>query len=381
MRKALVGASIVIGLAFHLFGVDKPSQPASPKGASTATEQWKWSIDVPVSVGCEDGIAQPNFLFTPAPAPTPCGQTPDTLPTDAAATGTESSGATSEVGTIIVLGFSKAKVVLAADSRNTLYRGGIFAGYDDTACKLIEVTPTLLFAADGHTGIKGPGVPADVEYDAQKLARLAAKSVNTPKGQSRIYSIAQRWAWDVDSRVRHGFRMRLQSGDSGMGTFLEGIFAGLEPNGETNVVIARLQYSPPRSGVTGPPVQLSIRSPQSRPATFTWLEPFGMNDFAEDLISQPQTTNKAKSDHAAIEKERLGNPLLFSPSVPVKLVSLTIQHYKALASNAGYLYVHGPIDVAVIERRKTAQWISRWKGCSGRQKAPPAEHTPQTASK
>lgn len=378
MKIKFVAPTIVVGLAFHLFGVDQPNRPPSPKATSTAKEQWKWSIDVPAFVGCEDGLAQPNFLFTPAPAPTPCGETPDTVPNDATATGTELSGATSEVGTIIVLGFSKAKVVLAADSRNTLYRGGVFAGYDDTACKLIEVTPTLLFAADGHTGIKGPGVPADVEYDAQELARLAEKSVKTPKGQSRVYSIAQRWAWDLDSRVRHGFKMRLLSGDSD--TFLEGIFAGLEPNGDTNVVIARLQYSPRRSGATGPPVQLSFRSPQSRPATFTWLEPFGMSDFAGDLISQPQTTDKAKSDHAVIEKERLGNPLLFSPSVPVKLVSLTIQHYETLASNAGYLFVHGPIDVAVIERRKTARWI-RWKGCSGRQTARPPKHKPQTTSK
>jgi hypothetical protein len=57
------------------------------------------------------------------------------------------------------------------------------------------------------------------------------------------------------------------------------------------------------------------------------------------------------------------DPKQFSRTVPERLVDLTIQHYQAVAGPDGPLFVHGPIDLAVLERKKKISWI-HWKKCS-----------------
>jgi hypothetical protein len=43
-----------------------------------------------------------------------------------------------EIGTVIVIGFSREQVILAADSRSGLFRGARFVGTDDQRCKLVN---------------------------------------------------------------------------------------------------------------------------------------------------------------------------------------------------------------------------------------------------
>jgi hypothetical protein len=79
-------------------------------------------------------------------------------------------------------------------------------------------------------------------------------------------------------------------------------------------------------------------------------------------------TEQTKAENKEISKEIMKAPALFSPKVPEHLVDLTIQRYKAAAGANGTLFIHEPIDLAVVERKKGIHWIHS-KKCSGAGKA------------
>jgi hypothetical protein len=91
-----------------------------------------------------------------------------------------------EVGTVIAVGVSRQKITIAADSRSAwLTTKSSSDGtarvidkitYNDCACKITQLTPALLFAADGQVTSTNPTLPANALFDAHKLARLAAKN-------------------------------------------------------------------------------------------------------------------------------------------------------------------------------------------------------------
>jgi len=331
-----------------------------------------WEVHIPMA-GCHNGAAVPNVdIPIRGGASVSCvgSPPPDTLPTKPARASNDThEDADYEVGTIIALGISRDQIVLAADSRNTLIKTRNIAGrverkveYDDTACKLIQITPTMLFTADGQT--KAGGVPANILYDAHELARLAVRNFRSNPEELQlaggaIVAIATRWAWDVDFRITDGIANGWTPIQS-----LEGIFAGLEPNGEIGIAVARLNYPTPRPGVRVPSVTFYIGTIKPPPADFTWIEAYGMNDVAQTYYSSRKVNAKTKPEHDRIKKDLLKKPDRFSPRIPEKLVALTIQDYKAKEAETGYLFVHEPIDVAVLKRKKQIRWI-HCKPCSG----------------
>ncbi len=383
MRIAFV---VALAVAFGVQPVS--SQSASSVKAAPASKQAptkqktmsvSWEEHIP-SVGCDGGTPVLNVELPDAGAPTAmCEgvQPPDVLQHEPLTTTSTAQDGAYDVGTVIVMGFSHDKIVVAADSRNVQLTTTPLADgtvktkikYDDCACKLTQLTPTILFAADGQVWA-GKTMPATTLYDAHKLARLAAQNYHSsPSSQEEqlaggmIAAIAIRWAWDVDFRMHHGFA----NGWTPMQT-LEGIFAGLEPNGETAIAVAKLKYPKPRTGLRVPPVTFSVGTMNPPPTDFTWVEAFGMKDVAEQL----------KGKDKRIGGEILKDPKLFSPTVPERLVDLTIQHYTTAAGPKDPLFVHGPIDVAVLERNKEINWI-HWKKCSGVKRAP--SHKPALTTK
>lgn len=327
-----------------------------------------WEDHIPF-VGCEGGKAIPNVSL-PDRAPSaicPGVQAADVLPPRTATT----PDSDYQVGTVVVVSVSNAKIVVAADSRNTLITERTLPNgtverklkYDDCACKLIQLTPTILFAADGQT-LSSTAAPAVILYDAHKLAKLAARNYRPVKEQEemaggKIAAIATRWAWDIDFRMHHGF----ENGWKPIQT-LEGIFVGLEANGETSIAVAKLTYPEPRNGMRVPPAAFTVGTLQSTPNDYTWITAYGMKDVAETYYSARAMTEQTKAENKEISKEMLRAPALFSPKVPEHLVDLTIQRYKAAAGANGSLFVHEPIDLAVVQRKKGIQWIHS-KKCSG----------------
>jgi hypothetical protein len=368
---------------------EKPSDPTPKTDASQHAPAIKklsplmWVEHVPF-VGCEGGKPIPNVaLQDESGAICPGVQAPDPLP-KAATRSVTTPDTDYEVGTVIVVSVSHAKVVVAADSRNTMITEHTLADgtvekklkYDDCACKLIQLSPTILFAADGQT-LTSTVAPASILYDAHKLAKLAARNYHPVKEQEemlggRIAAIATRWAWDVDFRMHHGF----ENGWKPIQT-LEGIFVGLDSNGETSIAVAKLTYPKQWNGLHVPPVTFTVGTLQSTPKDYTWITAYGMKDVAETYFSTRAMTEQTKAENKLISKEMLKAPDLFSPKIPEHLVDLTIQQYKASAGPSGALFVHEPIDVAVVQRKKGVQWI-RWKKCSEVRTAQP-QHTNKTA--
>jgi hypothetical protein len=151
---------------------------------------------------------------------------------------------------------------------------------------------------------------------------------------------------------------------------LEGIFAGLEPNGEIGFAVARLEYPKPQNGVRMPPVAFTVGTLKPLPTDFTWVEAYGIKDVAETYYSARAVTEQTKAEFKRISAEMLKRPTLFSPKVPERLVDLTVRYYEAAARQGSLQFVHGPIDVAVLERARGIRWIHR-KKCSGAERARP----------
>jgi hypothetical protein len=341
-----------------------------------------WAITIPY-FACENGTpvlnqpVEPVFLASSAKAFCPGLQPPDVLPGIAPTTTSAAQDESYEVGTVIALGVSRAKVVVAADSLNVLLKekrlpDGILVErkieYDDCACKLTQLTPTLLFAADGEVSSSTNTVPAAVLYDAHKLALLAAQNYHSDPKEEKlrggmIRAIAIRWAWDVDFRMRHGFEKGWRPIET-----LEGIFVGLEPSGEIAMAVAKLEYPKQRPGMPVSPVVFTVGSPSPPPTDFTWVEAFGIKDVAESFYSPRAQTELTKAENKLISREIMKDPKQFSQRVPERLVELTIQHYQAVAGTEDPLFVHGPIDLAVLERKKKINWIHS-KKCSGARSA------------
>jgi hypothetical protein len=341
------------------------SSDGTPQGSNLKSLRVNWEVQVPF-VACDKGTPVLNVEFPDANAPKaicPGVQPPDTLPQRAHMTASASQDAAYEVGTVIAIGVSHDKIVMAADSRNTLFfkerlaDGTVKTKYDDCACKLTQLTPTILFAADGLVRASDT-ISGAILYDAHKLARLAARNYHSnPQEEAfaggRIPAVATRWAWDVDFRMHHGFTRGWTPRMT-----LEGIFAGLESDGEIAIAVAKLEYPTPQS------VTLTVRTPQTVPTDFTWVEAFGINEVAKSYYDARAMTEQTKAENKKISAEILKDPRLFSPHVPELLVDLTIQQYQAAAGQGRPMLVHGPIDSAVLERNKKIEWI-HWKKCSG----------------
>ncbi len=264
-----------------------------------------------------------------------------------------------EFGTIIVLSISREKVVVAADSRATLVnpQTGAIVGYNDTACKLIEVRPQLLFAVTGMA-TTGSRVPVDVQYNAMNVAREISQNFRFDtdwiEPNRMVEAMAEEWGWYVDFRIRRGIEGGWLKPTP---VWLEGIFVGIEPNGELSLAIARLQYGKPRAGFIVPPVQLSIESPVP-PKSFTWIQAFGLSDATEAFYSSARVTDATNSEYRRIGAEQTKTSL-FPPEIPERLVELTIEHHEKLLKQGSLpgLFVNRPVDVAVLSTsKKTVQW-------------------------
>jgi hypothetical protein len=93
-----------------------------------------------------------------------------------------------------------------------------------------------------------------------------------------------------------------------------------------------------------------------------------MKDVAETYYSTSHSTAQTLAENKRISQEIMNPPESFSPAIPELLVNLTIQHYEAAAGKNDPLFVHGPIDLAVLNRKRQIKWI-HWKKCSGMNRA------------
>ena len=318
------------------------------------------------AAGCDEGEPISNFELPLKNAARPACVSrgkPSLLPAGHAA---PNEGISLEVGTVIVMGVSREQVILAADSRSgvlQLQEGRVsFLRTEDQRCKLVELGSTLLFAAAGATKTN-QALPANVYYDSQELAREAVRNyVFDPAWDSQnetIRAIAVKWAWDVAFRIRRGL---VAGWYRPLGpTWVTGVFAGLEPNGEISVAVAKLEYHQARPGMIVPSVSISVLVPVL-PGDFTWVEAFGRDQVAEKYLTRQLVTADTKAEHERIRAEQLRSPREFSERPVERLVELTFEK-DPLRYPDGSKLVGGKIDVARLSKHGRVEWLRRKREC------------------
>lgn len=357
-RLALVvfGGSLLIGCPKRQGDYAFPPEPL----------EIQTSIVLPL-VGCDNGTTLPGYSAAGENAPTAhCLDT--TLNRGLASTlplSIDESLSDVEVGTVVVASLSEDRIILAADSRSTLRRNGRYTGaYRDDACKIVELKPDLLMAITGMAAT-GPLLPTQIQYDAQLLGKEAAKNFRFDarfmEKNRTIQEIAAKWGWDVAFRIHRGVLANVYRPHGRV--WVEGIFAGREPNGELGFAVARVTYLPTTFGV-GAVLAAPQITVHALPRDFTWIEAFGMREVANSYTITRLVPESKRDEFLRMRQLVKANPGEFDESLPILLVQKTINEDLRAQFRGGPKFVGGPIDVAVLDQQGTIRWTQRKPICT-----------------
>ena len=153
------------------------------------------------------------------------------------------------LGTTIVVGASKNKIVVAADSRSTYGRGN----YTDHSCKITRLSDKLVFVSAGL--VSDGSVKFDLLAEAKNSARKFG-TVTPPAGTTVTEMVADDWL--AISRIRLEDVAKYEmAGWLSTGLFPDsavrfvGVFVGIEPDGKLALVSESLYCKKPAT-IGGP---------------------------------------------------------------------------------------------------------------------------------
>jgi hypothetical protein len=148
--------------------------------------------------------------------------------------------AQSETGTVIVFGYSKEKVIVAADSRQVNQDGG----YRDDYCKVIALDSKVVFSSIGRT--TSVAKDGTLEWDAAREARTAfanARHLQTDKAGDFLDRLALDWGWLIGAEMRKTLAPADVS-DLADGQFVvSGIVAGLDESGALHISLEGIRIN------------------------------------------------------------------------------------------------------------------------------------------
>lgn len=107
-------------------------------------------------------------------------------------------------GTVIVIFFSEARVILAADSRVTY--SGAAATHEDRQCKVADLDHETIFSASGFTRYKFDKDPRMPRFDVYREAKRASLAVPSDAVDSARIT-AEIWARRVKAALDTGLRL------------------------------------------------------------------------------------------------------------------------------------------------------------------------------
>ena len=252
-------------------------------------------------------------------------------------------GAQSTTGTVVVIGWSRTKIVMAVDSR----------GFDDTEkyrddiCKIVRLDDHSVFTAAGNIihAYKGRAL-----WDAQKEALHAFKEAQQTHHPRLLKTAARSWGDDMVVRINQALKEDPRGSQHMLdkGIFLTGVFTGFE-KGSTAMYQVEIVFDPAMQ-----------RAKQNfyteRSAVTVQLGALGRNEIVNEVVAAK--THFAKAEHRKwIAAER--NIPLKDRDVrwAVRLVQLTMEYHPQKAD------VGGPIDALEITRRGI-RWVERKPGCN-----------------
>jgi hypothetical protein len=265
-----------------------------------------------------------------------------------------------ESGTIIVVAESRAKVVIAADSRSI---DGDWKPHDD-AEKIIVLSPTLVFAACGVVMDNSRTLAPNARFVASEVARKIARDFKTdPIGDqtvgTRTAQIALAWTLEMSARMRQGIAKQLNvwlfgRPASPLQPFIQGTFAGIEPDGSLSVATGIVDYIPDSPGLISPLARPYIEL-GSASDKLTWIEPRGMSQIAYSYIH-------GTSDFSIAIRKGMMRVDDFDERIPYELVQRTIDEAQELGPGKPK-GVGGKIDVVELTKGGRIEWLCKKSSC------------------
>ena len=259
------------------------------------------------------------------------------------------SDAHADVGTIIVLLISKDKAYLAADSRVGHENGQ----FDDHGCKVIEVTPKLLFAAAGRVAFGPHSSRFSAEDEAYSAVRDAMSSdLGTLKNEPML-SLAADWGMKVAMQFQTAYSngLTVLASDGRFVPIVQGIFVSVDDSNSVKYAEAPVYYDPPRPGFRGMLFK-SHSEVEEVPEGYLNIQDYGQTGIVDEFKNL--STSRAREDRAAWLGEKRE---LLSSEYAIHLVEKTIE------LNPDKFVVGGPIDVAEITPSNGVHWIRRKDEC------------------
>jgi hypothetical protein len=252
-------------------------------------------------------------------------------------------GAQSTTGTVVVIGWSRTRIVMAVDSRgfddNEKYR--------DDICKIVRLDDHSVFTAAGNIihAYRGRAL-----WDAQKEASSAFKKAQKTQNPRLLKTAARSWGDDMVVRINQALKED-PTGSKQMldkGIFLTGVFTGFE-NGSTVMYQVEIVFDAA--------IQRAKQNFYTEHSTVrVQLGALGRNEIVNEVVAAK--THFAKAEHRKwIAAERKFPLRDRDVRWAIRLVQLTMEYHPQKAD------VGGPIDALEITRRGI-RWVERKAGCS-----------------
>ena len=253
------------------------------------------------------------------------------------------SGAQSAAGTVVVIGLSQTKIVIAVDSRGFDDAGK----YRDDICKIVRLDDYSVFTAAGNIIHAHDGRAL---WDAQSEARRAFRDAQKA-GSSRVLRAAARsWGERMVASINQGL-VADPAGSTKMvegNIFLTGVFAGLQ-NGATALYQVEIAFDPATR-------QAREKFYPERPRATVHFAALGRNEIVSEVVA-------GRTHFARVEQRKWAaaerSIALRDRDVrwAMRLVQLTMEYHPKKID------VGGPTDALVITRRGI-RWVERKPGCN-----------------
>jgi hypothetical protein len=250
-------------------------------------------------------------------------------------------------GTTIVVGFSKDKVVIAAESR----AGDEDRLYNDNACKITALNDRLLFTVSGRYIDRTHGV---LGWDAAEQAKTAFSRVSKlPLEFYLAVDVASIWQELLAQNISDHIRATELASLEPNRIYVDGWFLGLSPMGNIQAAYARIAtlagVYPPR--LYSPPV---VEGEVLDAMRFT-VQGEGRAQFVEFLND---TSARAKAERSnTIRLSRTWPPEEADARMAMRLVELLVK-YADHPEDVG-----GPVDAVELKKSGTIHWIQRKPNC------------------
>lgn len=251
-------------------------------------------------------------------------------------------------GTIIVVGFSKHKIVVAADSRMTEED----ATHHDDICKITLLNDRFVFVASGRFIDRTRGV---VGWDAAREARtafLSTRRQTTGRVNGDFVSdVARVWGTLMERNIGEYIRPQELSKLDPKKIYVEGIFIGPDDNGNVQAVDERLVYRSENKAVVRKPWS---HYPNSSDVMIYSVigEPGVLEELKEGKTKRAQT-------EAKITKELAGkwNKAEADARMAIRFVELTIK-YAPPVKVGGPKGVGGHVEAVELNGDGAPRWIN-----------------------